>query len=100
MKIDINTRQQMKNDIKVICDYFFPKGITELSIGNMHNVWFQTFCNRNYHETNGNVISIEGKRLLDQDLNYEIYPCNSNDNSLQTALISIFKELGINVLKS
>ena len=98
MKVDVNTKNRMKNDIKVICDYFFPKGINELSIGNIWNVWQKTFENRKYHETNGNVVSIEGKRLLTQDLNYELYPCNTNDNTLQTALISIFKELNISVL--
>ena len=98
MKIDSTTRNKMKTDIQIVCDYFFPKGVYELSIGNMHNVWFKCFANRNYPNDNGNVIFIEGKRLLEQDITYSLYPCDSNDNTLQTALISIFKELNISVL--
>lgn len=95
MKIDKLTLDQMKNDIEVICKYFFPKGINELSIGNMHNIWFKTFANRKYDDLNGNVIFVNGKRLLKQDDLYSLYPCDTNNNSLQTALILIFKQLNI-----
>lgn len=98
MKIDSIVRQKMKEDIAIMVNYFFPIGISELSIGNMHNVWFKVFSNRKYDDKNPNVIFIDGVRLLSYDEHYELYPCDSNDNSLQTALISIFKELGVNKL--
>jgi len=99
MKIDIKSREQMKSDIMITLNYFFPKGINELSIGNMWNVWFNTFESINYPDNNPNVIFVNGVRLFSQNPDYILYPCNSIDNTLQTALIAIFKELNISVLK-
>lgn len=100
MKIDSTTRNKMKEDLTTVVNYYFPHGKpSELSIGNMHTLWFKVFCNRKYEYNNGNVIKIDGKRLMELDFDFTLYPCDSNDNTLQTALISIFKEMGISVLK-
>ena len=77
MKIDFNTRTKMKNDISIVINHFFPKGIHELSIGNIWNIWFKTFENRRYPDNNPNVIFDKGFRLLSFNSDYELYPCNS-----------------------
>jgi len=99
MKINETTRQLMKSDIKTICDYHFKNiMIEELSIGNMFLLWHAVYMNKQYDDNNLNVLKVNGKRILERDTNYNYYPCDSNDTTLQTALISIFAELGIKVL--
>jgi hypothetical protein len=84
----------MTNDIKVILSHYKidPK---ILDVNDLNNIWFRTYMNRTYLDDNANVIKINGNRLLsyiDRD-NYDLYPCNTNDTTIYTALNVILKKL-------
>ena len=97
MKVTPEVYSKMKSDIKVMLKVYFPYAETIpfefFRISDMHDIWFKTFVNRNYEDSHPMVKKREGKRVLSFDPNYELYPCDTNDNSIQTALIKIFKEL-------
>jgi len=99
MKIDNITKNKMKKDIEVICNYYLKKEVKELRIGDLFNIWNKVYCNRHYSNDNPNVVLIDNIRLLPMDFSIDFYPCNTNDNTLQTALIQILTELGYIVKK-
>ena len=104
MKINKETRDQMKSDIKTIfihvCDkqyYDIPTSIKACKedVALQFAMWRKVSFNRQFPSDNLNVYIIKGKRLLEENEGYETYPCGSNQNTLTTALNSIFKELTI-----
>ena len=97
MKIDKSTKELMKKDIEVICSYYLKKEVKELRIGDLFNIWNKVYVNRHYSDSNSNVILIDNVRLLPMDLSIDFYPCDTNDNTLQTGLIQILTELGYTV---
>ena len=101
MKINLETRKKMVQDMLVVVDYFkiTPEQLEKITIGELHNIWFHAFINRNFNDSNSNVKFINGKRLLKQDKTVEQYPCDSDDNTLTTALKWCLREI-INRLKS
>jgi hypothetical protein len=93
MKIDNNTLANMEQDMKVIINHFNidPK---KLDVNGLNNVWFHTFINRSYNSDNPNVKTDKnGNRILSQIENYELYPCDTNDTTIYTALKIILKNL-------
>ena len=95
MKIDKNTLQIMTNDIKVIIDHK-KLDVNLLDVNELNYLWFATYCNRTYSDDNKNVFKdSSGNRVLsyiDRE-NYDLYPCNTNDNTIYTALNVILKTL-------
>ena len=50
--------------------------------------------NRRYNDSNLNIRKgLDEKRLLEYNPDYEIYPCNTNDETLETALKYILEKL-------
>ena len=96
MKIDNLTLANMEQDIKtVIKNTDFPVKISDLTVYDLNNIWFMTWCNRTYPDNHPMVIKINGQRILsfiDRD-EYDLYPCNTNDNTIFTALNKILKNL-------
>ena len=91
MKVTGNDLLKMRADIKILVDYLTEgKGFKNPSITTMHDVWFNVYANRRYEDSHPMVIKIEGKRLLEQDKNFDLYPCDTNDNTIETALKAIF----------
>jgi hypothetical protein len=95
MKIDNKTLNNMQTDIKVILTFAGLQAKT-LNVNDLNNIWFMTWCNRTYPDNNPNVKKdINGQRILsfiDRD-NYDLYPCNTNDTTIYTALNKILKNL-------
>ncbi len=59
----------------------------------LNTLHFKCFCNQNYTDDNGNVIKIDGKRLLPLDENFLLYPTGCNDNHIETAMKRAIKQL-------
>ena len=94
MKIDNKTLQIMQSDISAVVNHLNlnPK---DLNVYDLNNIWFATWCNRTYADDHVMVIKNNGKRLLsfiDRD-NYDLYPCDTNDTTIFTALNKILKNL-------
>lgn len=95
MKISDNIFQKMKSDLAIIIKAY---GLSELKFGELkesdfYTLWHFVYCNRKYPESNKNVRLVNGKRLLSLDINFEYYPCDTNDNTLGTALKKAIKEI-------
>ena len=99
MKIDKTTREMMKQDIKVVLFHLAEQSdisVKEIdfTIPLIHSLWFKTVCSKSYDISNPNCITKEnGERLLKLNEKYELYPCNTNDTTIETALKSIFFEI-------
>ena len=95
MKIDIHTLSIMENDINTLIHYY-KIDIKKVTINEMNHIWFYTFANRTYLDDNANVKKDEkGVRILpfiDRE-KYPLYPCNTNDATLFTALKAILTKL-------
>ena len=95
MKIDNRTLENMQADIKVILDLDGLQA-KNLNVNELNYIWFVTWCNRTYPDTHPMVKKdIGGNRVLafiDRD-NYDLYPCNTNDTTIYTALNKILKNL-------
>jgi len=95
MKIDNNILEVMKKNISTIIHYY-KIDVKKVTLNEMHYLWFKTFANVTYLEDNANVIKDnKGIRILpfiDRE-KYLLYPCNTNDTTLQTGLKAILTEL-------
>ena len=95
MKVDNKTLEIMQTDIKQVLS-FLGLQAKDLNVNDLNNIWFMTWCNRTYPDNNGNVKKdASGQRILsyiDRD-NYELYPCDTNDTTIYTALNKILKNL-------
>ena len=96
MKVTKEVLEQMKSDIKTVLDYYLvvkPK-FEDLYKSDYFTIWSWVWMNRRYNDSNLNVRKgLDGKRLLEYNPDYEIYPCNTNDETLETALRSILEKL-------
>lgn len=92
MKTSKKTLTQMQDNIKKFLD---QTGITlpEIYGPYMHQIWFKVYVCIKYDSENANVIKLNGKRILPYDPNFELYPDNTNDTTLSTALKIIHKNL-------
>lgn len=97
MKIDNKTLAKMEQDIKtVIQNTDIPVKIKDMTVYDLNNIWFIAWCNRTYPDNHTMVKKdFSGQRILsfiDRD-DYDLYPCNSNDTTIFTALNKILKNL-------
>lgn len=56
-----------------------------------YQIWHKAHCCATYPDDNPNALC-KGKRAIDK-VDFPLYPCGSNDESLLTALNKIIKEL-------
>jgi hypothetical protein len=93
MKVDTKTLTNMEEDIRVIIKFFNLNPI-DLNVNDLNDVWLHVFMNRNYPDNNPNVKKDnEGKRILSQIEDFELYPCDTNDTTIYTALNKILDNL-------
>ena len=93
MKIDNSTLSSMQSDIEVIIKHFNIE-VSMLTVYNINSLYYMAYCSRKYDSTNKNVLKDSaGNRLLSQNLNYSLYPCNTNDTTIFTAFNRILKNL-------
>jgi len=96
MKVTKEVREQMKSDIKTVLDFYLPNypNYLDLSVRDYYTIWSWVWMNKKYDDSNGNVrFTKDGNRLFEYNPDFEIYPCNTNDKTLETALKSILFEL-------
>jgi hypothetical protein len=95
MKIDSNTFLKMKTDLSVIIKSYNLNYIKfeDLTDSDIFAIWSFVYNNRKYTESNKNVKFIDGMRLLPLDIDFNYYPCDTNDNTLLTALKKAIKDI-------
>jgi hypothetical protein len=88
MKINDNVLQKMISDLRVVIKAYNLDSLkyTELSISDFFTMWHFVYNNRRYLNDNRNIKFVEGKRILEHDDDFEFYPCDTNDDTLLTAL--------------
>lgn len=101
MKISENSKNLMIKDIQVVVDYLANESriFDILNPNTQYQIWNITFMNRKYDNNNANVIFVNGSRLLSQISDYEFYIDDTNDNTISTALKSVFKSITNNFYK-
>ena len=105
MKVQFNTLQAMRRDLKVVVD-FLESGRSNPELqDDLHSayavkptqvawrLWHIVFCNRQYPCDNPNVFFVGHGRLLSYDPNFQMYPDDTNDKTLETALDKVCKEI-------
>ena len=97
MKTKFETLQQMKRDLRAVINHIgyirIYNAYKENPARVAFDLWNIVFVNRKYTTDNPNVIFVGSGRLLSYMPNYELYPDNTNDNTLQTALLKVCNEL-------
>lgn len=106
MKIDKKTRDSMKLELLAVfklCDKLakgnalldFIEGSPFVKIG----YWIKAHNWSNVTNSNASPEAIEFFSSIKQNPDHELYPCDSNDDSLKTALKAISKELSESGIK-
>jgi hypothetical protein len=97
MKIDNNTYLKMQSDINAILPYYMVRKQVEkheITESLMHDIWFTVYANTRWADNDPRIFRTEsGERVLKYNPNLDLYPCNTNDITLSTALNKIRKEL-------
>jgi hypothetical protein len=97
MKIDNRTFENMLKDIKAILPYYLVRKQTELSeitIGTMYDIWFYVHANRTWDSRDVRIFRTElGERVLSFNRDFDYYPCDTNDDTLGTALKKIMNQI-------
>jgi hypothetical protein len=101
MKVSKIELEKMKSDLRVVLNHYNKvhnisfEGFDVFDIPDSicFNLWTIVYSNRRYGNDNSNVIFVNNTRLLEYDENFVFYPCNTNDNTLLTALKKAIKEL-------
>jgi len=95
MKIDNKTLEQMQTDIKRVL-FHFNISAKEIDVNELNNIWFITWCNRTYPDNHTAVKKDKNNNrilsFIDRD-NNDLYPCDTNDTTIYTALNKILKNL-------
>ena len=91
MKINKKAREIMKDGIRGTLKAFNVNAKDVITLGTMNTIWFKSFQLKTYPRRNFTNISIDFSVVTKEE--YPLYPCDSNDKSIDTALKVIFKEL-------
>lgn len=99
MKIDRVNLKKMEYAVSMVwtklcadAPQFEPKP-RELKAGDLQYLWFKAWSSVAYPDDNPNVIMENGKRLLAYDPGFQLYPCNSSDAHVLTAMKAIVRSL-------
>lgn len=65
----------------------------DLSKFNVHTLHFFVYKNKNFDDENPNVTFIDGKRLFELDRDFELYPGDTNDDNIETAMKRALKQV-------
>jgi len=85
MKITVDNRKKMAGYIEQTLKAFNVKAQDIVTESTMFTVWHKTYSLVVYSDTNPNAL-LNGKRVIDQDKSLEMYPNDSNDNHIYSAL--------------
>lgn len=97
MKIDNTTFLQMQADLNLILPFYMVRNqieLEEITEAMMHHIWFEAYANRTWADNDPKIYRDElGERILSKKENYDLYPCDTNDTTISTALNKIRKAL-------
>ena len=97
MKINKSTFLKMQSDINSILPYYMVRKqveLKEITEALMHDIWFTVYANRVWNNKDIRLFRGEfNERVLSFNANYELYPCNTNDTTISTALNKIHKQI-------
>ena len=95
MKIDKDTLATMQDNCLKVWNRLieiYPDIQGKLNEKTANDLWFRTWSSVAYPDTNPNVIKdADGKRILEFNPDYDLYPCDSDDKTMQAALNRIYK---------
>ena len=97
MKITKGVFNDMVAKMRIMVN-FIGRDICEQSfhnnpVGCAFNIWSMVYFSVNYPDKNPNVRKVRGVRLFVHDDSFELYPCNTNDDTLQTAVVKAVKQI-------
>ena len=91
LKIIIDICQKVVNfyrdEMKINLD------LSKLTESEMNFIYFKGYCSIQYEDNNPNVLKINDKRLFEYNPNFKYYQCDTNDNTLNTAIKQAFKSI-------
>ena len=97
MKVDKKTFEQMKKDLWVLINYVGVKKVQQMycrqPIGTAFKLWMRLYDCKVYDEHPHILWKSDGSRLFPKDSEFNLYPCKTNDTTLQTALVKALDEI-------
>ena len=97
MKVTKDVYVDIEQRVSKALPYLLPKDKGTITIdrftdSDLMHVWFRTATSASFDDTNPNVLrDADGKRLFEYDFNYPLYPCDTNDITMQTAIRKAIK---------
>lgn len=92
MKVTKDVYSDIEEKVSIVLPYLLPKDKGAITIDRFTNsdlmhVWFRAATSVSFDDTNPNVLrDANGKRLFEYDFNYPLYPCDTNDTTMVTAI--------------
>ena len=99
MKINAQARRSMKSDLLTVVNHYgfisMFQAYTADKVNIAFKLWQKVHMNRAYSSDNPNVILVNkyAGRLLPYTPDFELYPCNTNDDTLKTALVKVLNDI-------
>ena len=98
MKVDKVTYTRIVSNLETIIDYFGKSDILVMfeddNVNTAFMLWHKLFCCKTYDTENPNVLKAEdGSRYFLLDDTWTLYPCNTNDDTIKTAIVKAVKEV-------
>lgn len=100
MKIQSQSIEQMRKAILPTVNYLKQTAVipADYNINNLtdadrQHIWFKSWANVAFDDENPNVMRTEAGRICPHDRDFPLYPDNSNDDHVRTALKRIFQEI-------
>ena len=105
MKVKFNTLQAIRRDFQVLVAFLehgrgdpelhhdLHKMYKENKVSTAFQLWHSNYANRQYPSDNPNVYFTFGSRLLPYNPDFQMYPDDTNDDTLKTALLKVCDEI-------
>ena len=92
MKISLESRRAMLASIKATCKAFRIEPDKVMTDATKNLIWFRAYCFTAYPDSNSNAL-LRGERVVDYNPDFPLYPDESHQVHIVTALNWIFKYL-------
>ena len=98
MKVSKQNLELMSNCITVMLQNivkapFTKADIEQLDISTKYSLWAKVVHNHKFDNNNGNVLTVNGKRMFEHNPNFEFYLDGTNDKTIETALDYVFTKM-------
>lgn len=92
MKISLEIRRKIIDKLEKVLQLYGVRANDVQTTGVMFQFWTKV-CNYTIYPSDNPNALFKGERVFDQDETWERYPCDSNDDHLDTALLWCFAYL-------